>query len=114
MTDMNLLPEYRDAWEQAELSMHMISPESSALNLNLDEVSYTNENRYLAAYWHFIHPSYPVVHRPSFNPHTVSPLLRASMIALGAQALNSSSDQTFARHVHERCVKVLKKVGGKM
>lgn len=112
MANMHLLPEYRDALEQAELSVHMVSPESSTLNLSVDEVTYINENRYLAAYWRFVHPLYPVVHRPSFDLQSPSPLLRASMIALGAQALNGSSDKTTARHVHERCVKVLKKVSG--
>lgn len=112
MANIHLLPEYRDALEQAELSVHMVSPESSALNLSLDEVTYTNESRYLAAYWRFVHPLYPVVHRPSFDRHNASPMLRASMIALGAQALNGSSDKTTARLAHERCVKVLKKVSG--
>lgn len=112
ITDMQLLPEYRDLMEQAELSVHLDSSELSSLNLNVEEATYTNEDRYLEAYWHWVHPFFPIVHRPSFSQYNASPLLKASMIALGAQALGGASDKKNARVVHERCVKVLKKVSG--
>lgn len=110
MADIQLLPEYRDLTEQPELAVHMTSPETSSMSLPFDEPAYTNEYRYIEAYWNNIHPYFPIVHRPSFNPHTASPLLKASMIALGAQSPGVATDRTNARLVHERCIKVLKKV----
>ena len=103
------MPECRDLEEKAELAVHMISPESS-WNLNFDEPLSNNEQRYLEAFWNHVHPLFPVVHRPSFNPYDASPLLKASMIALGAQSLGAATDKTNARLIHEKCIKVLKKV----
>lgn len=114
MADIQLLPEYRDFTEQSELAVHMGSPETSSMGLSFDEPAYTNEYRYIEAYWNNIHPYFPIVHRPSFNPHTSSPLLKASMIALGAESLGATIDRTNARLVHERCIKVLKKVSRQM
>lgn len=112
LIDMDLLPECRDLAEQSELAVHMIPPESSSWSLNLDEPLVSNEQRYLEAFWTNIHPLFPVVHRPSFHPLDTSPLLKASMIALGAQSIGAADDKTNGRLVHERSIKVLKKVGG--
>lgn len=101
----------RDLMEKDELVVPQGSPRDSLVDLSINESTHTNEDRYLGAYWLWVHPLWPVVHRPTFNLHEASPLLRAGMLALGAHAIGDSLDKTNARIVHERCIKVLKKVG---
>lgn len=105
-----LTPEGRDINESNDLLIPSPSPHSSTTSFGVDEVDYTNDQRYLGAYWRWIHPLFPVVHRPSFILATASPLLRASMLALGAHALSENADKRNARIIHERCVKVVKRV----
>lgn len=100
----------RDAMERDDLVIPCSSRHDSLVDLSIAEPAYSNEERYLGAYWLWVHQLYPVVHRPSFNLHDASPLLKAAMLALGAHALGDSLDKTNARIVHERCVKVLKRV----
>jgi len=96
--------------EAQELIIPSASPRSS-LDATFDEyTTFTNEQRYLGAYWTWTHALFPVVHKPSFNPHAASPLLRAAMLALGAHMLQNQTDMGNARIIHERCAKVLKKV----
>lgn len=107
-----MTPEDRDFVEHEDLQVPTGTPQGSSLDLTLDEHTYTNEERYAGAYWLWIHPFYPVIHRPSFSLHNASPLLKAAILALGAHALGDAADKTNARIVHERCAKVLKKVSG--
>ena len=103
--------EERDLMESNDLIVPTSTVHGSSLDLtlnSLDEATYTNEERYLTAYWLRIHPLFPVVHRPSFTIQTASPLLRAAILALGAHALGDAADKTNARQIHERCLKVLK------
>ena len=86
------------------------SPQGSTVDFGLDEVNYTNDKRYLGAFWRLIHPFFPVVHQPTFILRNASPLLKAAMLALGAHALPDTSDRRNARIIHERCLKVVKKV----
>ena len=96
--------------EHSQLLIPTGTPPGSSFELTLDETTYTNEQRYLNAYWVAVHPFAPVVHRPSFVLEHASPLLKAAMLALGANALGDASDKTNAKIVHEKCMKVLKKV----
>ena len=105
-----LTPKDRDFMEHDDLLIPTTSPRGSSVDLPLDETTYTNEERYSGAYWRWIHPFFPVVHRPSFILLNASPLLKAAMLALGAHALGDAADRTNARLIHERCVKVMKKV----
>ncbi len=106
-----ITPEDRDFMHEInDLLIPTPSPQSSTADFGLDEASYTNDDRYLGAFWRWIHPFYPVVHRPSFILPSASPLLKAAMLALGAQALPDTSDRRNARIIHERCLKVVKKV----
>jgi hypothetical protein len=109
-TQRLLTPDDRDLMEHAELLIPAPSPHGSSVDFGLDELDYTNDQRYLGAYWRWIHPFFPVVHRPSFVLPNASPLLRAAMLALGAHALTDTADKRNARIIHERCVKVVKKV----
>lgn len=99
----------RDLMEQDDLIIPSDTRHDS-LDITANGPAYTSEDRYLGAYWLWVHPLYPVVHRPSFRLHDASPLLKAAMLALGAHALGDPLDKTNARYVHERCMKVLKKV----
>ena len=103
-------PGYRDAMEQPDLAVDFGFHESTRLDLGLDGTLRTTEERYLAMYWSLVHPFFPVVHRPSFDMQTASPLLRAAVLALGAQASLDEDDKANARACHERCIKVLKMV----
>ena len=106
-----LTPEDRDfLHEMDDLLIPTPSPQGSTVDFALDEVNYTNDERYLGAFWRWVHPFFPVVHRPTFIMPNASPLLKAAMLALGAQALPDTSDRRNARIIHERCVKVVKKV----
>jgi hypothetical protein len=60
-------------------------------------------------YWRLFDPNFPVVHRPtSMNP---SPMLRAAMIAIGSQYSTDSRDKKKGRDLHDRCLKLLERVG---
>lgn len=67
---------------------------------------------YLEHYWQHFHPAFPVVHRASFHldPEAQAPLLRAAMMAVGAQYSDAPNSQVDSLSLHERCVKVLSQV----
>ena len=109
-TQQLLTPEDRDRMEFSQLLIPTPSPHSSSQDLSLDELNYSNDERYLGAYWRWIHPFYPIVHRPSFVLASASPLLRAAILALGAHALTENADKRNAKIIHERCMKVIQKV----
>lgn len=66
--------------------------------------------QYLDKYWKLFHPSFPVVHRATFEGIDESPMLRAAMIAIGAQYSNDSSARLKSRILHDRCMKLFDKV----
>ncbi|KAK5127240.1 hypothetical protein LTR85_008602 [Meristemomyces frigidus] len=105
-----LTAEERDNMEFGDLSIPASLPQDSgALADTFDGITATNEQRYLGAYWMWIHPLHPMVHKPTFDLEAASPLLRASMLALGAHMLQNSMDMENARILHERCMKILKR-----
>lgn len=70
--------------------------------------AFPSEQR-LNYYWRLFHPTFPVVHRStSVNP---SPMLRAAMVAIGSQYSTDSSDKKKGRDLHDRCLKLLERVG---
>lgn len=84
--------------------------QSIAVDDCLDGSCFSRESSYVEAYWAGIHDSFPVLHRPTFQPISASPLLRAAVVALGAQCLGGREDLMTAKDLHERCLKILKKV----
>lgn len=100
--------EVRDNMEFGDLLVPSTMPQDSSSE-TLAGLSFTNEQRYLGAYWTWLHDIYPLVHKPTFNLDAASPLLRASMLALGAHMLQNSTDMDNARIIHERCAKILKR-----
>jgi len=71
--------------------------------------TYPSEH-YLNNYWRFFHPSFPIVHRTSFESLGQPPMLHAAMIAIGGQYSNDASVKRKSRILHDRCVKLLERV----
>lgn len=93
----------RDDEEQA-----VLFPEHSfGMGQNADILLF---EQYLDNYWRMFHPSFPVVHRPTFERVNESPMLRAAMIAIGAQYSTEPNAQQKSRTLHDRCLKLLDKV----
>lgn len=63
--------------------------------------------QWLNNYWRFFHPTFPIVHRPTFAGIKAPSMLRAAIAAIGA---HYSNDGENARKIHERCVELLVKV----
>lgn len=102
-------PDDRDSMELDPLDLPSTRDHTPCDMSVAGAVSY-EDDAYLAAYWRWVHPLFPILHRSSFSlPHT-SPLLRAAILALGAHSQRSSSALYWGRIVHERCLKVLKNV----
>ncbi|KAI7350650.1 hypothetical protein KC354_g12733 [Hortaea werneckii] len=99
----------RDDMEADDLMIPTAAPREPWEETAFDDLAFTNEQRYLAAYWTWVHPQYSVVHKPTFDLDRTTPLLRASMLALGACMLQNGTDMENACTIHERCVKVLKR-----
>lgn len=66
--------------------------------------------QYLDDYWRLFHPSFPVVHRATFDRVNEAPMRRAAMTAIGAQYSNDPSAKRKSRILHDRCMKLLDKV----
>jgi hypothetical protein len=66
--------------------------------------------QYLDNYWRLFHPSFPVVHRTTFGGVNESPMLRAAMIAVGAQYSNDPLAKRRSRILHDRCMKLFDQV----
>jgi hypothetical protein len=72
--------------------------------------TYTSE-QYLNNYWRLFHPTFPIIHRPTFvGSMTSSPMLHAAMIAIDGQYSNDTSTKQNAKRLHDRCLKLLEKV----
>jgi hypothetical protein len=80
------------------------------LDLNMDFLLAPTQQRYVAAYWADVHPLFPVLHRGTFESSPPSPLLKTAVLALGAQSFGEIKDSLDSRILHERCVKVLRRV----
>jgi hypothetical protein len=67
--------------------------------------------QYLDNYWRHFHPTFPVVHRTTFENMSQAPMLHAAMIAIGGQYSNDAAVKRKSRILHDRCNKLLDKVG---
>lgn len=101
--------EQRDFMEQDDLATPLFGPQAHDFGPNLQNNGFDNEQRYLDAYWDSVHSLWPIVHKPTYDIFTASPLLRASMFALGAQSTGHPTDFSNGRTLHDRCIKVLQK-----
>jgi hypothetical protein len=66
--------------------------------------------QYLNNYWRLFHPTFPVVHRSTFGSMSSSPMLCAAMLAIDGQYSNDLSVKRNSRLLHDRCIKLLRKV----
>ena len=66
--------------------------------------------QYLDTFWRLFHPTFPVVHRPTFESMSAPPMLHAAMIALGGQCSTDASVKRKSRILHDRCIKLLERV----
>lgn len=67
--------------------------------------------QFLNNYWRLFHPTFPVVHRPTFESSmSKSPMLHAAMIAIGGQYSCDTTVKRKSRVLHDRCIKQLEKV----
>jgi hypothetical protein len=91
----------RDEEEQA-----FLFPEQS---FGMGQLATTSFEQYLDNYWRLFHPSFPAVHRATFDGINESPMLRAVMIAIGAQYSNDPTAKRKGRVIHDRCLKLFDK-----
>ena len=66
--------------------------------------------QYLDVYWRHFHPTFPLVHRFTFEGMSRSPMLHAAMLVIGGQYSSDGSVRTKSRELHQRCVKLLERV----
>ena len=66
--------------------------------------------QYLDNYWKYFHSFFPVIHPGTFDNHSTSPMLRAAMIAIGAQYSNDPSAKRQSQILTDRCSKLFDKV----
>lgn len=102
-------PEDRDVLEQTDLQTPTVGRQAHDFGPNMSPSTFDIEESYMNAFWQTVYPLWPVVHRPSFEILSASPLLKAAMISLGAQSTGESNAFSNARILHERCMKVLRK-----
>ena len=74
-------------------------------------ISHTHPfEQYLDYYWRLFHPTFPVVHRFTFDRLELSPMLYAAMIAIDLYFSNITAERKEARELHKVCVKLLNQV----
>jgi hypothetical protein len=102
----DIMPKCRDLLEQDQL----VTPTSVPQNIGVRQFHHRidNEQRYLDAYWRLVHPTWPILHRPTFDMSYTSPLLRSAMLTLGACNTGHQIDSGNACILHKRCLKVIK------
>jgi hypothetical protein len=66
--------------------------------------------QWLNYYWRLFHPTFPVVHRFTFDRLKLSPMLYAAMIAIDLYYSNSIAKRQKARDLHKVCIKLLNQV----
>ncbi|EME46246.1 hypothetical protein DOTSEDRAFT_22343 [Dothistroma septosporum NZE10] len=98
--------EARDLMELGELAMLDIV--SGSLRADKQFTPPPVHQHYLEGFWAQVHELFPIIHKPTFDHELASPLLRASILALGGQASRDRTDLANARTIHEKCLKVLK------
>lgn len=100
-------PAARTSFTRESLEHHL-----GVLDLMPSEEDLELEERYIDAYFAWTHDQLPILHKPSFlaSSREEMPLLRAAVLALGAQALGRKSNIDKAHVLHEKCSKMLKSV----
>ncbi|KAF2805067.1 uncharacterized protein BDZ99DRAFT_524790 [Mytilinidion resinicola] len=97
-----MYPTQKTAAQRDEEEQQFLFPEHL---LGMADTYQFQIEQYLDNYWRLFHPSFPVIHKPTFVNE--SPLLRAAMIAIGAQYTDDSGAKAKSRLLHDKCVKLL-------
>ena len=63
----------------------------------------------LELYWQYFHPSFPIVHRPTFLPTKPSPLLASAMVAIGSQYDTRPDAKLYSLTLLEIATKLLRR-----
>ena len=63
----------------------------------------------LEHYWQYFHPSFPIVHRPTFLPTKPSPLLASAMVAIGSQYDTRPDAKMYSLTLLEIATKLLRR-----
>lgn len=66
--------------------------------------------QYLDFFWRLFHPTFPIIHRPTFERMSIPPLLRAAMIAIGGQYSKDQAVKRRSRLLHDKCMKLFERV----
>lgn len=66
--------------------------------------------QYFDNYWRYFNPFFPVIHRATVDSHSWPPMIRAAMIAIGAQYSSDPGAKRKSRILTDRCLKLLDKV----
>ncbi|KAI9718654.1 MAG: hypothetical protein M1828_006662 [Chrysothrix sp. TS-e1954] len=67
------------------------------------------EERYLSAFWQYFDPIFSIIHKPTFDAGGSSELVKALMVAIGAQYLDDECAKLVSRTLRETCLKLLSK-----
>lgn len=81
----------------------ILFPEQS-FGMGTDTYQYA---QYLDNYWRLFHPSFPIIHKPTFRGATESPMLKAAILAIGAQYTDDAAAKAKSRSLYDRCLKLL-------
>lgn len=75
--------------------------------LNADTLSLWAKNLAIQAYFANFHPIFPIVHAPSFRPHSQNGLLLLSICSVGSLFLGSNRATAHGVNIFERLHKAL-------
>ncbi|KAI9888199.1 MAG: hypothetical protein M1820_010243 [Bogoriella megaspora] len=65
------------------------------------------QQEYINQYWELSHHQFPILNRRIFFPATTAPLLKAAVLAIGAQHSIGWNAMQYSRKLHEQCLKCL-------
>ncbi|KAF2133716.1 hypothetical protein P153DRAFT_380904 [Dothidotthia symphoricarpi CBS 119687] len=76
----------------------------------MDQITHVYPSKnFLDNYWRLFHPTFPIVHRSTFESVSPSPMLHAAMIAVGGHYSTDASVRRKSRILHERCIELLER-----
>ena len=100
-------PTMRSLAERDEDDQRMLFPDQYGMG-HIPE-TYPLE-QYSDNYWRLFHPAFPILHKPTYGSLTESPMLRAAILAIGAQYSTDACAKRKARILVDRCLKRLEMV----
>ncbi|QDS70775.1 hypothetical protein FKW77_004021 [Venturia effusa] len=96
-----LFPVQRDKHGSLDLEGPL---EDQQLGISL---SLKTKQHYVELYWKHFHPTFPVLHRPTYQNQTSCPLLSAAVMSIGAQYDDGHLAKSDARILHQKCQELI-------